>query len=50
MTSSTTALNDGLAPADVAEATVTTAELAATATRVRYYATMNGAEPRMPVQ
>jgi type IV pilus assembly protein PilX len=43
MTSSTTALNDGLAPADVAEATVTAAETTVTATRVRYYATMNGA-------
>jgi type II secretory pathway pseudopilin PulG len=44
MTSSTTSLNDGLAPADVAEATVTPAETTVTATRVRYYATMNGAD------
>lgn len=44
MTSSATALNNSLAPADAAEATVTAAEAATLATRVRYYATMNGAD------
>ena len=44
MGSSATALNNNLAPADAAGATVTAAELADVATRVRYYATMNGAD------
>jgi type IV pilus assembly protein PilX len=44
MGNSTTALNNNLAPADSAEATVTSAEATTLATRVRYYATMNGAD------
>lgn len=44
MDNSTTALNNSLAPADAAEATVTSAEATTVATRVRYYATMNGAD------
>ncbi len=44
MTNSATALSDNLASADSAEATVTSAEVTTVATRVRYYATMNGAD------